>query len=61
MPTDLPPNLANTAASAIVRQAEDAKRAETLAKRKAADDQRRRREALESANNSKRAPGTSQR
>ena len=32
MAADLPPNLANTAASAIVRQAEDAKRAETLAK-----------------------------
>ena len=60
MAADLPPSLVNTATSAIVRQAEDAKRAETLAKRKAADDERRRREALEAASN-KRTPGASQR
>jgi hypothetical protein len=60
MATDIPPNLASTAASAIVRQAEDAKRVEELAKRKAEDDRRRREEALRAASN-KRTPGTSQR
>lgn len=60
MPVNVPPNLPNVAASAIVRQAEKASNAEAIAKRQAADDKRRRDEALRAASN-KRSPGTSQR
>ena len=37
MTADLPPNLASTAASAIVRQAEDARTLEKIAKRQQAE------------------------
>ena len=57
--TDLPPNLANTAASAIVRHAEDQKKIEEIAERKAEDDKRRRDEAMRDAAAQRRIPGTS--
>lgn len=56
---DLPSNLASTAASSVVRQAEDAKKAETIAKRAAEIEKRRREDALREAANAKRTPGTS--
>lgn len=58
MPANLPPNLPNVGASAIVRQAEKGTTADTMAKRQAADEKRRREEALRAASN-KRTPGTS--
>lgn len=60
MAANLPPNLPNTAASAIVRQAEKQTNADAIAKRQAADEKRRREEALRAASN-KRTPGSSQR
>lgn len=47
---DLPPNLAGQAAAAIVRQAEDLKRAETIAKRQAEEQKRRRQDEMRKAN-----------
>lgn len=58
-PSDLPPNLADTAASAIVRQAEDARRAQEAEKRRLEDDKRRREQAMRDAAAQRRAPGTS--
>lgn len=49
MTADLPPNLASTAASAIVRQAEDARTLEKIAKRQQAEQKRIREEAMEAA------------
>jgi hypothetical protein len=46
---DLPPNLANTAASAIVRQAEGQKKIEQMAKQQKALEKRRREEAMRDA------------
>lgn len=57
--SDLSPNLAATAASAIVRQAEDQKRVEQLAKRQAEEQQRRRELAMRDAAAQRRIPGTS--
>jgi hypothetical protein len=56
---DLPPNLQSTAASAIVRQAENQKKAERLAKRQAEDAKRRREQAMRDAAAQRRTPGTS--
>lgn len=57
--SDLPPNLSDTAAAAIVRQAEDQKKAETIAKRQAEDQKRHREEAMRHAAAQRRASGTS--
>lgn len=54
MTADLPPNLESTAASAIVRQAEDARTLETIAKRQRAEQKRIREEAMEAAATRKR-------
>lgn len=58
MPADLPPNLPNVAASAIVRQAEP--NTNSMAGQQKKDAERRRQEALRAASN-KRTPGASQR
>lgn len=58
-PVDLPPNLPNTAASAIIRQAEDMKKAEQAEKRRKEDERRRREDAMRDASAQRRVPGTS--
>lgn len=59
MPADLPPNLANKAASAIVREAENQKRAESIIKKQRDEDRRRREQAMRDAGAQRRTPGTS--
>lgn len=56
---DLPPNLSNTAASAIVRHAEEQKSLETIAQRQRADEERRRQDAMREAEARKRQAETS--
>lgn len=58
MGVDVPP--LNSAAAAIVRQAENQKQAETLAKRQAEMERRRREQALRDAAAQRRIAGTGQ-
>jgi len=55
---NLPPNLPDVAATAIVRQVEDQKKLEQIAKQKAEEDRRRREQAMRDAEAAKRNPGT---
>lgn len=59
MATDLPPNIANTVASGIVRAAESTPDLDTIAERQHEDEQRRREEALREAAARQRTPDTS--
>lgn len=56
---DLPPNLGHNAASAIVRHAEDIKKAERAEKQRMKDEKRRREQAMRDAASLRRTPGTS--
>lgn len=59
MGIDLPPNMADRASAAIVRKAEDMKRAEQAEKQRAEDAKRRREQAMRDAAAQRRTPGTS--
>jgi hypothetical protein len=58
---NIPPNLPDVAATAIVRKAEEMKKMEQAEKQRMADEKRRREQAMRDAEAAKRNQGTNQR